>query len=161
MSSHAKRLLEELDKQADGKSFDPGHSINCFGANVITEIITGNVYAHDNPEFSDMISSSIRGLDLIGPALLLSYSPFLTKLPMPRKKEVLRLLRVPLEFTRKIIHGHKDVFDASKPPSDFIGSYLMEIARRAQQVCTKGEISMMLCISDKDMHCIKGIGSSN
>ena len=126
--------MQEIGKK-EGRSFNLREYTDAYSCNIITNIITGRTYASDDPEFRHLIDSIYKGLSLIGPALLFSFSPYLAMLPSKTKNEIFKNLRGSAEFTKKAIKKHKDVFAPSNDSSkDFMDAYLMEMAKRERQV---------------------------
>ncbi|XP_072165163.1 cytochrome P450 2J4-like [Diadema setosum] len=111
-----------------GGRFDPSILINISIANIITRIITGVTYDHNNKDFQQIVACSGKLFDISGPAGLFALNPVFSQLPLPVNYEIQRLVEEILHFIHKSIDEHKRNFDPSKPAKDFIGSYLHEIS---------------------------------
>lgn len=127
------RFLKEVEKK-DGESFDPCNTINVGVANIITRLITGVNYDHDDKDFQHLIDCSDRIFQIMGPAGLFTLIPILAKIPSPVKTEITNLSLEILKMVRKSIEIHKTEFDPEEPARDFISCYLKEMHRRKEEV---------------------------
>ncbi|XP_041453330.1 cytochrome P450 2J6-like [Lytechinus variegatus] len=132
IGSEVDRLLKEIENKSN-ESFDPAIRINIAIANIITRIITGINYDHDDEEFKHLIECSHRIYKIIGPAGLFSIMPILAKLPSSAKTEIVSLSVEMLDVLRRSVETHKAEFDPDKPGTDFIGCYLKEMYKRKEE----------------------------
>ena len=122
-----------IDEQ-NGKSFNPFEMTNLTIASIVTKSVTGVWYGPQDAPFLNLVKSVARMFEVMGGGGLVSRIPALAAFPSPARRELRRLCKGLLDFIDEAIANHKAEFDPDKPPNDFIGCYLKEMADSAARV---------------------------
>ena len=108
------------------KRFDPLYYIHLTVANIVLRIITGVTNKWDNEEFQAVLNDTATLAVAAGPAVIYLTSKMIMRLPIQQNYEIRRVLYNIFEFIKKTINTHKDEYDPSTIPKDFVESYLQE-----------------------------------
>ena len=101
----------------------------------MTRIVIGITYDYDDAKLHRFLVHSKRIFDLIGPGGILSSGPILDVLPSSSKRHLMEQWKGVYDFIKESIESHKAGFDPDQEATDFIDSYLLEMARRTAEVC--------------------------
>ena len=125
VADQVRLIIADIQKDKK-KIIDPCHYVNITVANVVLRIISGVTNKWDDKDFVDVVQNTGRLFIVAGPAALYITNPIFMSLPIPQNYEIRKVMFNIFAFINKTINKHKEEYDPTTPPKDFVESYLHE-----------------------------------
>ena len=132
ITDEIEQLIENLEQASENgtKPVEIGFSINVAIVNVMWAMLTGERKSHNDPTLTGLLKAVNRCIELATTSGILLFMPFLIKI-LPECifgiTEMRKLMKKTYGYLQKVIQEHKDNFEDSNEPKDFIEAFLKEM----------------------------------